>query len=318
MKLKQLWAALGAAYISIGGLYAQEIKHELGIKSDNDAYLANGSDRYYTNGFFISYRTAVDPKQFNPKINKKIYELELGQKMYTSHSGYVWERKYVDRSITAYLYLGGNITWLYEDEKTVKLGLQLGTIGPAALGRQTQEIFHKITGTYAPNCWKYQLKNELGMNLNLTFNQLISRSASEKTDFLWNGYANLGNTFTGLGVGFTLRAGKINQLFQSTFTRSVIARQAGTEKLNETELFFFARPQLDVVIYDASIQGGLFRKDKGPIVFNSKTWVASQEVGMMYSKKRFGAQLSYTLRTPEVKDGSQYHRFGTLSTSFRF
>ena len=101
MKLKQFWAALGAACFTFSAILAQEAKHEFGIKSDNDAYLANGQDRYYTNGFFLQYRSAADQSQLKPGINKKIYELEIGQKMYTSHSGYVWERRYVDRSITA-------------------------------------------------------------------------------------------------------------------------------------------------------------------------------------------------------------------------
>lgn len=318
MKLKHFWTALGAVCFTLSGLFAQESAHEFSIKSDNDAYLANGQDRYYTNGFFLQYRVAANQSQLKPGINKKIYELEIGQKMYTSHSGYVWERRYVDRSITAYLYAGGSITWLYESEKTLKLGVQIGTIGPAALGRQTQEIFHKITKTYAPNCWKYQLKNEMGLNFNLAFNQLLNRSASQKVDFLWNGYANLGNTFSGMGAGFTLRIGKLNQLFQSSYTRSVISKQASTTKLNETELFLFTRPQIDLVVYDASVSGGLFRKNKGPITFDSRPWVASQELGMMYSKKRFGAQISYTFKTPEIKGSKETHRYGTVSTFFRF
>ncbi|RZK73710.1 MAG: lipid A deacylase LpxR family protein, partial [Pedobacter sp.] len=37
-------------------LLAQTYKNEFGFKSDNDSYLAQGSDRYYTNGLFINFR----------------------------------------------------------------------------------------------------------------------------------------------------------------------------------------------------------------------------------------------------------------------
>lgn len=316
--MKHFWAAVGAAFFSISTLLAQVANHEFGIKSDNDAYLANGSDRYYTNGFFLQYRSVSNQSGLKPGINKKIYELELGQKMYTSHSGYVWERKYVDRSITAYLYLGGSVSWLYNSEKTIKISLQVGTIGPAALGRQTQEIFHKITNTYKPNCWQYQLNNELGVNTSINYHQLIHRFASQKTDLIGNAYANLGNTFTGMGLGFTLRAGLINQLFQSTSTRSIISNHLTIEKLNETELFLFAKPQLDVLLYDATVSGGLFRKNKGPIVFDSKPLVISQEIGLMFSKRNLSAQISYIFKTSEIKGAAQPVRYGSVSTFFRF
>lgn len=318
MKLKPLLTGLGLVCLNLSVLFAQNAKHEFSIKSDNDAYLANGNDRYYTNGFFLNYRSAVSRRPLKPGINKKIREVEIGQKMYTSHSGYVYERNYVDRSITAYLYIGGSMTWLYKSEKTLKLGIQIGNIGPASLGRQIQEGFHKLTKTYAPNCWKYQLNNELGLNTSLAFNQLLYRSAQNRTDMQWNAYANLGNTFTGAGLGMSFRIGRLNQLFQSTYNRSVITEEVSTPKLHESELFLFAKPQLDLVVYDATVSGGLFRKDKGPIVFESKRWVASQEIGCMYSKRRFSAQISYIFKTDEIKSAALSDHYGSISTAFRF
>ena len=34
-------------------------KSELGFNSENDAYLATGQDRYYTNGLFINFRSVA-------------------------------------------------------------------------------------------------------------------------------------------------------------------------------------------------------------------------------------------------------------------
>lgn len=318
MNWKPLWTALGAVCLVVGMAQAQDSAHELIIKSDNDAYLANGSDRYYTNGFFVRYRTAKHRRELPNNEVKRIREMELGQKMYTSHSGYVWERSRVDRSITAYLYVGVSQTRHFKNESSLKLGLQLGTIGPNALGRQTQEIFHKITNTYAPNCWQYQLNNEIGLNSSVAYQDLVFRNRSQWIDFAWNSYLNLGNTFTGAGIGGSLRIGKMNRLFESSSNHSLIDQREKDHSAEQAELFLFTKPQLEWVAYDASISGGLFRKEKGPIVFKPERMLISQELGLNYSKKRFSLQFSYILKSREVKNAEDPQRYGSLSTAFRF
>ena len=318
MRLKWLWTALGAVCLSLGNLKAQENMRELVIKNDNDAYLVNGSDRYYTNGFFVSFRSAAHRRALAEGQVKKIKEFEFGQKMYTSHSGYVWERSRVDRAITAYLFVGASQTWYYASEKVLKLGVQLGTIGPNAMGRQTQEIFHKITGTYAPNCWKYELNNEIGLNTQLAYQDLLFRNADSNFDLTWNGYLNLGNTFTGTGAGLSMRLGKLKALYESTFTRGLAGNSNKEKKQKTAEFFFVGRIQLDLVAYDASISGGLFRKNKGPIVFEPRPVVWHKELGIMHSKNRFSAQLSYIFKSREIKSAAVPARYGSLTTAFLF
>jgi len=66
--------------ISSAGL-AQTYKNEFGFKSDNDSYLGQGSDRYYTNGLFINFRRALDQQKLKAGLEKKTYEISAGQKM---------------------------------------------------------------------------------------------------------------------------------------------------------------------------------------------------------------------------------------------
>ena len=138
---------------------AQNHNKQFGFKSDNDAYLARGQDKYYTNGIFISYRFANKQKIENSALAKQITQLEVGQKMYNAQSGYIPDMVYVDRPITAYLYAGASKHWFYTSENSLSLGVQLGTIGPNALGRQAQEFIHKLGGFYPPRGWEYQLKD---------------------------------------------------------------------------------------------------------------------------------------------------------------
>ena len=105
----------------------------------------------------------------------------------------------------------------------------------------------------------------------------------------------------------------MNALNATAYNRSNLSDATSTN-----EFFFFAKPQLDWVAYDASISGGLFRKDKGPITFNSKPWVLSQEFGLVFAQKRWSAQLSYTFKTHEINSPAKAHQFGSISTYYLF
>jgi len=65
------------------GIHAQEIlqtsfSKELSFTNENDAYLLQKNDAYYTNGLFLSYAQAKEKKG-----RKRIYQLEIGQKIFT-------------------------------------------------------------------------------------------------------------------------------------------------------------------------------------------------------------------------------------------
>src|SRR4051812_8497514 len=66
--------------------FAQTHTTEVGLQTDNDAYLAQGSDRYYTNGFFLFYRHAL-PVVESTSLKNKIVGLELGQKIFNPQTG---------------------------------------------------------------------------------------------------------------------------------------------------------------------------------------------------------------------------------------
>src|SRR5690606_549935 len=103
--------------LSIQGM-AQDssFKNEFGFRTDNDAYLAYGQDRYYTNGLFIWFRRATDQRKLNEKLDKVVWEVEAGQKMYNAQSGHITDISYVDRPFAAYLYAGGSLNLLFKSE----------------------------------------------------------------------------------------------------------------------------------------------------------------------------------------------------------
>lgn len=294
-------------------------KNEFGFRSENDSYLAYGQDRYYTNGLFIQFRSALDQSKLKSiKLNKVIWELEAGQKMYNPQSGSITNPIYIDRPFAAYLYGGGAVNLLFNSESNLKLSVQLGTVGPAAKGKEAQELLHNTFGFYQVNGWQWQVKNELGINSTVEYNKFLKRSASGSSDFGISSYINLGNTFAGTGLGILFRTGSINPLFNSASTQSTISNKSFSRPENNREFFFYAKPMLHYVAYDATIQGGLFRKNKEPYVFDAKPLVFSQQLGLIYSKNRWTADFSLIFKSREVKSFAKPHQYGSAALLYRF
>ncbi|HCN82713.1 MAG TPA: DUF2219 domain-containing protein [Sphingobacteriaceae bacterium] len=301
-------------------LFAQSFvyKNEFGFRSDNDSYLAQGSDRYYTNGLFLTFRHAMDQRKVYGKLNKKIWEIEAGQRMYNAQSGSVPDITYVDRPFAAYLYVGGSMNWLYTKENTLKVSVQVGTIGPSAKGKAAQELLHKTFGFYEINGWQYQVNNAIGINSSLDYSRFIYRLANDKVDFSVVSNLNLGTTYSGAGLGALIRAGSISQFFHSAISNSRTSNQYVTKPLAEREFFFFARPVLNFIAYDATVQGGLFNEDKGPVTYDVKRLVFSKELGVMYAYKRWTADFSVMFKSKEIESPAKKHQYGSINLYYRF
>ncbi|MBE9601253.1 lipid A deacylase LpxR family protein [Pedobacter sp. MC2016-24] len=296
---------------------AQNFKNEFGFKSDNDSYLAQGSDRYYTNGLFINFRHALDQSKLKDGLEKKIYEISVGQKMYNPISGYAPDPDKQDRPFAGYLYAGAAMSWFHSNESILKTSAEIGTTGPNSLAEDGQELLHKTVGFYALDGWQYQIKNELALNLSASYTRLLHRAESKAIDFSFEGYANAGTTFSGAGLGLLFRAGGLNQLFNSAYTNAVIGNNAKTKALVKHEVFFYAKPQLNFVAYDATVQGSMFNNNS-PVTFGVKPIVFAQQVGFNYSSQRFTFDFGMIFKTKEIKSTAKAHQYGSITMFYRF
>ena len=319
--MKFLPALLGTilSFISISAMaQAPSFKNEFGFRSENDSYLAYGQDRYYTNGLLIYFRRATDQSKLNRKLNKIIWEAEAGQKMYNAQSGNVPDMSYVDRPFAGYLYAGGSINFLFNSENSLKVSLQGGTIGPDAKGKEAQELLHDLVGFYEINGWQWQVNNEAALNASANYKHLLFRIKAGKLDLGIESYVNIGNTFSGAGAGLMFRTGSLNQLFHSASTESTVSHNARSKDLVDREFFFYAKPILHYIAYDATIEGGLFSDDKGPAVFDVKPLVFSQQAGVIYSKNRWTADFSVIFKSREIKSTARPHQYGSAALNYRF
>lgn len=316
--LKKLVFVFAAALLSVSLCsYGQEFKNEFGFKSDNDAYLWTGQDRYYTNGLFVYFRRAVDQQKLKNNLEKVTYEVNVGQKMYNPHSGSSPNPATQDRPFAGYLFGGVQTSLFYKKESLLKIGINLGTVGPDALGQEAQKLLHRIVGFYKVRGWEYQISNDFAANANIQFTKLLHRSNNNSVDFTLDTYANLGTTYNGAGAGLLFRTGDINQLFNSACYNASIGNKSKTEKLKKREFYFYAKPQLNYVAYDATVQGSFFNHNS-PVTFGVKPFVFSQLLGFNYSTPRFTLDYSLTFLSKEIKSNAKAHQYGSISMYYRF
>jgi lipid A 3-O-deacylase len=297
--------------------YSQAFKNEFGFKSENDAYLAQGSDRYYTNGLFISFRRAFDQTKLKAGLEKKIYEITVGQRMYNPISGYAPDPARQDRPFAGYLFAGGALSWLKSNESVLKVSAELGTIGPSSIAEDGQDLLHNTVGFYELAGWEYQIRDEAAINVSVQYTKLIHRLVDNAADVSFEGYANIGTTFSGAGAGVLLRAGSINQLFNSSYLNATVEHNAKNKGLVAKEIYFYAKPQINFVGYDATVQGSMF-KNNSPVTFDIKPIVFSQQVGFNYSSHRFTFDFGVIFKSKEIKSTARAHQWGAITMFYRF
>ncbi len=300
-------------------LHAQTHSSEAGLQTDNDAYLFKGSDKYYTNGIFLYYRRALAVKADSSALQNKVLGFEAGQKMYNPQSAYVPNQYYIDRPFAAYLYVGSTLNLLYKNESNLKLSTQLGVVGPAALGKGAQEFIHKTFGFYAPNGWQYQVQNDVELNLSAEYNRLLARAKG--FDVTADAYGNLGNGFTGAGLGPIFRGGLFNRLFNSVTTQSTAIRNSQVAPLHKFELFAYYKPLINYVGYDATVQGSLYRHHpigEDEVTLVPERLVFSQEIGVAYAGNRWVLNAAAVYHTKDVGLMFHKHQWGTITALYRF
>lgn len=294
-------------------------QNEIGFQSDNDAYLAQGSDKYYTNGLFLYFRHAISTDTTNAKLFGKVLGFEIGQKMFNAQSAVIPAARYVDRPFAGYLYLGSSLQYLFKNESILKFGLQLGVTGPAALGQEAQEFIHQLLGFYAPTGWQYQIRNNIGVNVIANYDRLLFRK--NWFDLAGNSQGNLGTTFTGAGAGLTLRFGEFNPLYHSVSTSGLVAKNRVIKEASRREFFFYLKPAVNYIAFDATVHGSLF-PDKvlnlAEITGDAAPFVLSQEIGGNLTAGRWAFNLAAVFKTREVKTMVRAHQWGTATFLYRF
>ena len=287
-------------------------KTTIQFKWSND-FIYN-TDYYYTNGF--KFEVMGPWAKSNPinnilipsfKNSQNRYGFTLAQDMFTPKEKFDIEKQLDgDRPFAAYILLGFKKKSFSPEKKIAVISeVQIGILGPAALGEETQDAIHNLTGNSANlNGWENQISNSIVLNYKASIYKTLFSSCW--FDFYAAGKGGLGIPYTFIEVGAGVRLG----LFDEN------PRNFEIFSKKKIRVFVFAQIFERLVGYNATLQGGLFGTSTYTIE-SINHLVGGYSLGMNFVYSLFHVEAGTRFNSPEFS-GALSHKWAYVSIKAGF
>ncbi len=247
-------------------------KSEFSFTTENDVYLLNRDDEYYSNGFLFHYRYV--PKKPDSLNTKEIIDISLTHKFYTPDDLLYDEISELDRPYAGLLYAGISKSMFKNDNSRFKYGLELGTTGKASGAEALQKWYHNAVGFKQPRGWQHQIRTALVLNATAEYNRQFSL-VPKSMDFISSSSASLGTGHTNIAQNFDFRMGILNVLNKSPFANAIIGENS--QDLERVGYVVFGYG-VSYIFHDITASGSLFN-NKSPHTERQMPWVSTFRVG---------------------------------------
>jgi hypothetical protein len=287
---------------------AQEIDNTTSYKSinsdkyfrlslDNDYF--SGRDQQYTEGgnfelVLPGLKHFPLTKVFiNPHYSYTKYGIALEQAGYTPRKINNPEIQPIDRPFAASLFLKTfSISVDTVHKQKFATTLSTGIIGPDALGEKVQENAHTFLKNQQPVGWKYQIRDDVILNYQVSYEKQLLAFRNFFC-FTADGFARVGTLSDKAGLGVTALVGYFDNPF-------------GALRPNKKfHLFMYDRPAIDIVGYDAALEGGVFDRASpytiSPSRLNRTIFV--NRVGWVLSVRRITLEYFQTYTSRQFNTG---------------
>lgn len=325
-------AALAAvALLCAGPAVAQQGDPEgvFTLVIENDLFSRNNTDKHYTNGIRLGWLSpdSGGPEslwnlgEWIPLIDLKARRrmgFALGHNLYTPEDKIRTDRILADRPYGAFLYAG----LAFQSQSDTRLDtveLDIGVVGPAALGKQIQNNVHRLIGSDEAHGWHNQLQNEPGVALvfERKWRYLAETSGGYGLDLIPHVAGSVGNVFTYGGAGLTFRLGEdLSVDFGPPRIRPALPGSASFDKpLDRLAWYLFIGGEARGVVRDIFLDGNTLGSEqsiqKRPFVFEAQGGLA-----IVIRQTR----ISYTQiwRSEEFVGQRKGDFFGSISISTKF
>ena len=307
-------------------LGAQELvpyqKHFFSILSDNDAYVNQYIDRYYTAGTALSYTSKeydLTPLWLNylsyrcddEKLSR--YEISLHQDIYTP-SLHTAEVSTQDHPYAGFLSLDMMLS-NRRANSLENLKLQLGVVGPASLAQYTQKFIHLITHNPIFQGWHTQIKNEFIINLHYEYiyKYDLLDTPYFGMDILPTLKVALGSANTFLGAGGRIRMGY--NLHSDFGVDKINTGFMGGKPFNDDfSLYAFGGVLGSYVLRDIFIEGGRYNTTG----LNLTHFLYDIELGVALLYKGFRFSYVITHQSKQFREQPSRHTIGSIMLNFAF
>ncbi|MFM9843290.1 MAG: lipid A deacylase LpxR family protein [Dongiaceae bacterium] len=221
-----LWGAALLIAAAPAALRADDGRR-LSVIEENDSLFFD-SDKHYTQGLRLGFLGPdVKPDsgwnrpfdilggvlpvfQMGGAERSRRYALSFGQSFFTPSVISADPPDPHDRPYAGWLYLGASLLQDTGRRTLEHLELQLGVVGPAALGKQVQRQWHELADATEPLGWESQLENEPGVVLSYErkWRLYLAGDGASGIDLIPELGGSLGNVFTYGEAGVMLRFGR--------------------------------------------------------------------------------------------------------------
>lgn len=296
---------------------AQEINNLLSFRQPQDAaaYFRlcyendyfSASDRYYTQGIqveLVSPSLRMLPFHYLfPKLKNSTlrHGLAIESNAYTPGSIQSDDILYGDRPFSATLMLR-SFSISSAGRSRLSSALSMGIIGPGAGGYEMQYGIHSRTGNILPKGWQHQIANDLLLNYEVNYERsLLPENKIFAMSAILQGKLGTVSTKAGLGAGLML---------------GFMPRAGGQRKWN---LYAYGHPQVQLVGYDATLQGGIFNRSSDYTLRNSQLnrLVARYQYGFVFSWKKVYLEYFQKYVSKEFAEAKD-HRTGGIQAAILF
>lgn len=297
-----------------------------------------GSDRYYTNGIKIggggelaliedlltpipeSILNALAKKAPDGSVPRNNFGFFIGQNLYTPRNISIADNQPNDRPWAAWLYFGG-VLQRVQGNRLDTAELDIGMVGPAALGRPIQSGWHHLVGAQQPKGWSNQASNELAFMAAYLQKRRFGNSTIQivphagltlgtaMTLARVGGIVRIGNRMTGFGPDSIEPGGA---MLQTTRAQD----QATTGAC--CEWYLFAGGDYRLVARNIFLDGPMF--SDGPNV-NHRNVVHDATAGFAMRYRQLNLSLTHIRRSEEfttVFGGGGRQAFYSLNLGWQF
>ena len=200
---------------------------QLTLQEENDFFAPDNHDRHYTQGAQLNYLSPdlgadgmaapmtwlgsfLPVFQDGATTTSRRFDLFVGQELFTPQNKRLQNPDPHDRPYAGWL--NGGIGFIKDaDQRTLDhFEIQGGVIGPAALGKETQNNFHLAIDNPESEGWGFQLRNEPTLNFYYDRHRrfIADLDNTVSIDLIPAADVAVGNAFDYLGAGARARFGQ--------------------------------------------------------------------------------------------------------------
>lgn len=316
------WAA--ALALVTAPAHAQSEGPAIALTLEND--VIRGTDQGYTSGFAWTYQgadnkapaSAVRLARFLPFFDGTgdlRFSASLGQLQFTPEDTQRRTPDPTDRPYAGYAFLGLGLTDTKPGRQD-RVSLDLGLVGPSALGEQLQDLAHDFSGDEDSLGWDSQLEDEpvFRVGLERVWRQPIRFSeAGWGADMLPSLSLALGTVETSLGAGLGFRVGR--NLQQHFGPGRLHPGRGGPAQIAPTGTFYgFIGLEGRAVAQNIFLDGNTFTDS--PSV-DKNTFVADFTAGFVWAFNRFSLTAMAVHRTKEFEDQDDNDVFASVTIAIK-